>query len=316
MKLVTFEAPQKRARAGFLLRDQVVDMEAISEGLLPSLMADFLQEFDRFFPLALQYEAYLLNHDYSHNWELMRQKQQTYPLSDVILLAPLPRPSSLRDFYAFEQHVSTCRSHRGLQMIEEWYQIPVFYYSNHQAIIGPDRVLERPSATSELDFELEIACIISKQGRNISADKAEDYIAGYCIMNDWSARDLQRQEVKVGLGPAKGKDFATSLGPYLVTKDELEPYRIKDRYNLAMKARVNGKLISQGNFQDIHYSFGQMIERASQDTTLYPGDVIGSGTVGTGCILELGVHVQPWLESGDIVELEITGLGVLRNTIK
>lgn len=315
MKLVTFEALHKHSRAGFLLKDKVIDMEAISEGELPALMADFLQEYDHYFPIAKKHETDLLS-DEQHNWELMLQEQKAYYLADVILLAPLPKPSSLRDFYAFEQHVQTCRKNRGLDMIQEWYQIPVFYFSNHQAIIGPDRLLERPPLSRELDFELEIACIIGKQGRNIPADKADDYIAGYCIMNDWSARDLQREEVKVGLGPAKGKDFATSLGPYLVTKEELETYRVGDRYDLEMTAKINGKIVSRGNYQTIYHTFGQMIERASAHTTLYPGDVIGSGTVGTGCILELGTEVQPWLGSGDIVELEITGLGLLRNTIK
>lgn len=316
MKLITFEALNKRTRIGFLLENIVIDLEAISEGKLPSLMTDFLNEYEYCMPIARHYEHYLLHLKDPNKWELLFQAYKAYPLADVILLAPLPRPSSLRDFYAFEQHALTCRRQRGLEMVNQWYEFPVFYYSNHQAIIGPDRLIECPSLCHELDYELEIACIIGKQGRNIAADKTDDYIAGYCIMNDWSARDLQRQEVKVGLGPAKGKDFATSLGPYLVTKDELEPYRIGDRYNLIMTAKVNGNLISQGNFKDIYYSFGQMIKRASADTTLYPGDVIGSGTVGTGCILELGTAIQPWLQSGDVIELEITGLGILRNTIK
>ena len=160
---------------------------------------------------------------------------------------------------------------------------------------------------------MEIACVIGREGRNISREQAEEYIF-YCIMNDWSARDLQATEMKVGLGPAKGKDFATSLGAHLVTKEELDVYRNGDRYNLEMTAHVNGKLLSKGNFQDIYYTFAEMIERASEDVTLYPGDVIGSGTVGTGCILELGT--EEWLQDGDVVELSITGLGTLRNTIK
>lgn len=160
-----------------------------------------------------------------------------------------------------------------------------------------------------------MACVIGKQGRDIQAEEADAYIFGYCIMNDWSARDLQREEVKVGLGPAKGKDFATSLGPYLVTKDELERYRSGGRHELEMTARVNGVELSRGNMRDLYYTFGDMIARASADATLYPGDIIGSGTVGTGCLLELGPEAHRWLESGDVVELEVTGLGLLRNTI-
>ncbi|MBA4492761.1 fumarylacetoacetate hydrolase family protein [Paenactinomyces guangxiensis] len=236
-------------------------------------------------------------------------------LEEAQLLAPVPLPRSVRDFYAFEQHVKTSRKRRGLDMIPEWYQIPVFYFSNHRSVVGQDASVAKPSYSEKLDFELEIACVIGRKGKNISADHAIDYIAGFTIMNDWSARDVQRKEMAVGLGPAKGKDFATSLGPYLVTLDELEDRRDRDRWDLKMTARVNGKTISEGNAKDLYWSFAQMIERASQDAELVPGDVIGSGTVGTGCILELGPEVQRWLQPGDLVELEIERLGVLRNRI-
>lgn len=236
-------------------------------------------------------------------------------LADVKLLAPVPAPRSFRDFYAFEQHVKTARSKRGLEMVPEWYEIPVFYFSNHHAIIGPDDPVVIPSETKELDYELEICCIIGKRGKNISVADAAFYIAGFSILNDWSARDLQRKEMKVGLGPAKGKDFATSIGPYLVTPDELESSRRGDGFDLQMVARVNGREISRGNTRDLYWSFSQMIAQASKDVYLMPGDVIGSGTVGTGCILELGTAVHPWLKPGDIVELEIEKLGVLRNSI-
>lgn len=237
------------------------------------------------------------------------------PLEEVKLTAPLPRPSSLRDFYAFEQHVATAARNRGRQVAPEWYDIPVFYFSNHTAIYGPDADVPMPRSQA-LDYELELACVIGRSGRDILAEDAEEYIAGYLIMNDWSARDLQREEMTVGLGPAKGKDFATSLGPVLVTPDELEQFALPDgRYNLSMVARVNGAERSRGNFRDIYYTFGQMIARASQDATLYPGDVLGSGTVGTGCLLELTAGQGPWLQEGDVVELEISGLGVLRNRI-
>jgi len=237
------------------------------------------------------------------------------PLDEVRLVAPLPRPPSLRDFYAFEQHVATANRNRGRDVPLAWYELPVFYFGNHSAIYGPNTGVPMPR-TEALDYELEIACVIGRAGRDIAAEDAEEYIAGYTIMNDWSARDVQREEMSVGLGPAKGKDFATSLGPWLVTPDELELFALGDgRYNLPMVARVNDVERSRGNFRDIYYTFAQMIERASRDAALYPGDVLGSGTVGSGCLLELTAGQGPWLAEGDVVELEITGLGVLRNHI-
>ena len=241
--------------------------------------------------------------------------EMALPLNEVRLLAPLPRPTSLRDFYAFEQHVATAARNRGRHVAPAWYEIPVFYFSNHTAIYGPDADVPMPR-TQALDYELEIACVIGRAGRDIAEEDASAYIAGYTIMNDWSARDVQAEEMAVGLGPAKGKDFATSLGPWLVTPDELEDHELGDgRYNLAMVARVNGVERSRGNFRDIDYTFAQMIARASRDATLYPGDVLGSGTVGSGCLLELTAGQGPWLAEGDVVELEIAGLGTLRNRV-
>jgi fumarylacetoacetate (FAA) hydrolase len=241
--------------------------------------------------------------------------EMALPLDEVRLVAPLPHPPSLRDFYAFEQHVATTTRNRGRAVPPAWYEIPVFYFGNHTAIYGPNAGVPMPR-TEALDYELEIACVIGRAGRDIAEEDAEEYIAGYTIMNDWSARDLQREEMSVGLGPSKGKDFATSLGPWLVTPDELEEYELSDgRYNLAMVARVNGVERSRGNFRDIFYTFAEMIAHASRDANLYPGDVLGSGTVGTGCLLELTAGQGPWLAEGDLVELEVTGLGVLRNRI-
>jgi fumarylacetoacetate (FAA) hydrolase len=241
--------------------------------------------------------------------------EMALPLDEVRLLAPLPRPTSLRDFYAFEQHVATAARNRGRHVAPAWYEIPVFYFSNHTAIYGPGADVPMPR-TQALDYELEIACVIGRAGRDIAEEDAADYIAGYTILNDWSARDVQVEEMSVGLGPAKGKDFATSLGPWLVTPDELSDRELGDgRYNLAMVARVNGVERSRGNFRDIYYTFAQMIARASRDATLYPGDVLGSGTVGTGCLLELTAGQGPWLAEGDVVELEVTGLGALRNRV-
>lgn len=230
---------------------------------------------------------------------------------------PLFRINSLRDFYAFEQHVKTTNANRGRDVPEAWYKIPVFYFSNHTALYGPDDVIPYPRRSEALDYELEVACVIGKAGRDIAPEQAEDYIFGYMIFNDWSARDIQRQEMAVGLGPAKGKDFASSFGPYLVTPDELAD-RHTGRpgvYDLEMIARVNGKEMSRGNWKDLHWSFGEMIARASEGVMLQPGDVIGSGTVGTGCLLELTKAQGPWLQPGDVVELEVERLGILRNVV-
>ncbi len=239
------------------------------------------------------------------------------PIEGVELGVEGTIPASIRDFYAFEQHVKTANSNRGRDVPPAWYEIPVFYFTNPTAIFGPDDVIPYPKKSDALDYELEVACVIGKAGRDIPADEAEDYIFGYMIYNDWSARDLQRQEMSVGLGPAKGKDFAQSFGPHLVTPDELAD-RHTGRpgvYDLEMVARVNGEERSRGNWKDLHWSFGQMIERASDGVELQPGDVIGSGTVGTGCLLELTKAQGPYLRPGDTVELEIERLGVLRNTV-
>ena len=237
------------------------------------------------------------------------------PLSDVRLLAPLPRPPSLRDFYTFERHVAAGNALRGRPIPPVWYHQPVFYFSNHAAIYGHDADVPFPR-TEALDYELEIACVIGRAGRDIAEEDADAYIAGYLIMNDWSARDLQREEMSVGLGPAKGKDFATSLGPALVTADELEAFQLADgRYDLTMTARVNGVERSRGNVREMFYTFGQLVAHASRDANLYPGDVLASGTVGSGCLLELTGGDGPWLAPDDEVELEVTGLGVLRNRV-
>jgi fumarylacetoacetate (FAA) hydrolase len=240
-----------------------------------------------------------------------------FPIDQVFLHPPLPRPMSLRDFYAFEQHVATAHKARGKTVPDEWYQFPVFYFSNPNAVFGPGEFVPHPSYTAEMDYELEVACVIGKTGMNIPVDEAEAFIFGYTIFNDWSARDIQRRETKVGLGPAKAKDFASSLGPWIVTPEELREQATgrPGVYDLEMTARLNGQIVSRGNWQDLHYSFGEMIARASQDVYLLPGDVIGSGTVGSGCLLEITAGRGPWLAPGDVVELEIERLGVLRNRI-
>lgn len=230
---------------------------------------------------------------------------------------PVPDPRTFRDFYAFEEHVRTARAKRGQDMIPEWYEIPVFYYSNPCTFRGHDEPVRRPRYTQELDFELEVACVIGREVINARGEQAEQAIFGWTVLNDLSARDMQRREMKCMLGPAKGKDFASVLGPWVVTPDELADRRVRPGvYDLAMVARRNGRQISRGNFRTITHSFVQMIERASEEVPLYPGDVIGSGTVGTGCILELGPeNAGGWLQPGDVIELEIERLGVLRTPI-
>jgi fumarylacetoacetate (FAA) hydrolase len=239
------------------------------------------------------------------------------PLDRVHLLTPVPEPPSIRDFYAFEAHVATARRSRGLEMEPDWYELPVFYFTNAAAVLGPGDPVIAPSATEELDYELEVAVVIGRECIDVAAEDWLEVVAGFTVMDDWSARDLQRREMALNLGPAKGKDFGTSLGPVLVTPEEL-----LDEDGVpsgVMVARVNGEEWSRGELADLHHGWGTLIAHASRNARLRPGDVIGSGTVGTGCILELGlVHGRdryPYLVSGDEVELEVDGIGLLRNRI-
>ena len=226
------------------------------------------------------------------------REHAVYDLAEVDLRPPILHPPAVRDFMAFEEHVANARRQRGAEVPAEWYEVPVFYFSNPAAIYGPGDDVPYPQGSSELDYELECAAVIGGDGE----------IAGFTIMNDWSARDLQRQEMRVGLGPAKGKDFATSFGPVLVTPDEF------DGGEGEMVARVNGEERSRGNLRDMHHGWDALVERAAQNTVLRPGDIIGSGTVGSGCILEHGDG--RWLQRGDVVELEIDGIGILRNLVR
>src|SRR5579883_1045360 len=296
MKLVTFETMNRTTYAGVIRDERVLPLN------YPSLL-ELLQD-----PEGMAKAHRMLESD-----------EQGLSLHEITLLTPVPHPPTLRDFYAFEQHVATARAQRGLGMIPEWYEIPTFYFSNTSEIYGPDEPVPYPTGCKELDFELEVACVIGRAGKNIPVAEAADYIAGYMIMNDWSARDFQRLDMKLNLGPGKGKDFATSLGPWLVTPDELAARRsgegASERYDMTMLARIDGREVSRGNFKQIYYSFPQMIAHASRNTRLRPGDVLGSGTVGTGCLLELGTQVHPWLQPGETIELEIDGIGVLRNTL-
>ena len=245
-----------------------------------------------------------------------RASKDSFSLDEVTFHSPI-HPTTLRDGYAFEQHVVTANKNRGREVPEEWYQFPVFYFTNPNAVFGHEDTIPYPPYTQAMDYELEIAAVIGKGGINIKPEDAPAHIFGYTIFNDWSARDIQRKEMIVGLGPAKGKDFASSFGPVIVTHESIAD-KATDRpgvYDLSMMARINGEEFSRGNFKDMHWSFGEIIARASDSVTLYPGDVIGSGTVGTGCLLELTKFQGPWLKHGDVVELEIERIGILRNTI-
>jgi 2-keto-4-pentenoate hydratase/2-oxohepta-3-ene-1,7-dioic acid hydratase in catechol pathway len=229
-----------------------------------------------------------------------------YNSDSAQVMAPLPDPPSLRDFIAFEDHIAATSRKRGQPIPPEWYKAPVYYKGNPRTIIGPNEVLPWPLETKKLDYELELACIIGRSGRDIPEQEAQDYIAGYTIMNDFSARDIQFQEMACRLGPAKGKDFATAIGPCIVTPDEMPDLR-----EVMMTAKVNGEVWSVGRFGTIYWSFPQMIGHVSKGEPLYPGDIFGSGTVGGGCGLELDRYLQP----GDVVELEIQPIGVLSTRI-
>ncbi|BAV09846.1 fumarylacetoacetate hydrolase [Filimonas lacunae] len=257
-------------------------------------------------------------------------KEKALPLAKVKLLSPVPFPSSCRDGYAFRQHVAAARRNRNVPMIPEFDQYPIFYFTNHHTIQGPGDIRCMPDHFEKLDFELEVAIVINKHGRNIRAEEADEYIGGLMIMNDMSARRLQMEEMLLNLGPAKGKDFATVLGPQLVTLEELAAFETAPKeghvgksWDLPMQCFVNGVQVSDGNVNQMDWTFAEIIERCSYGVDLHPGDVIGSGTVGTGCFLELNGtgklnnpdYTEQWLQPGDVVEMTVEGLGKLSNTI-
>lgn len=240
-------------------------------------------------------------------------------LGEVRVLSPVPEPPAVRDFLAFERHLINARAARGVAVDPLWYELPVFYFSNPAATLGPEDDVPMAPGTAAFDYELEVAAIVGVPGSDLDPLEAEAHIAGYCILADWSARDIQAAEMRLGLGPAKGKDTATTLGPWLVTPDELADRRAGRAYDLEMSASVNGRSCSGGNLREIYWSFGELLAYASRGTTLRTGDVIGSGTVGTGCLLELGAlhgrDLYPWLAPGDVVELRVERLGQLRQRV-
>lgn len=320
MKLVTFTY-QNKTQLGIYRDGQIWAMKDLNSNL-PNSMREFLEGGQ-----PLMQSAHELDNDLKLNPGMVPSLSE----KDVKLEAPVPQPTSCRDGYAFRQHVAAARRNRGVPMIPEFDQYPIFYFTNHNAIQGPGEIWCMPDHFQKLDFELEAAIVIGKRGKNIRAEEADAYIAGYMIMNDMSARTLQMEEMLLNLGPAKGKDFSTIIGPWFVTPDELEPYRVAPKpghvgntFNLNMKCWVNGALVSEGSVADMDWTFAEIVERCAYGVEILPGDVIGSGTVGTGCFLELngtGLLYDPnyktqWLQEGDVVEMEITGLGHLSNTIR
>lgn len=317
MKLVSY-LQNGDVKLGAMVQEQLYCLQAVN-AQLPNEIIAFLKLGDQ---VILETEKQLIS--------MIETGSLIAPMKDYILLAPVPRPTSCRDGYAFRQHVAAARRNRGVEMIKEFDQYPIFYFTNHNAIQGPGAVYCMPDHFQQLDFELEIAIVIGKEGKNIKAKDADAYIAGFTVMNDLSARKLQMEEMLLNLGPAKGKDFSTVIGPWLVTPNELTTFlvpakqgHVGNNYNLSMKCWVNDKLVSVGNVKDMDWTFAEIIERCSYGVTIYPGDVIGSGTVGTGCFLELngtGKRNNPnyqaqWLQPNDEVKMQIDGLGTLENTI-
>jgi fumarylacetoacetate (FAA) hydrolase len=306
MKLVTFLQTGTEKIGAVLAGGQLLDFAAAD----PTLAVDMLTLIRRQDDLLPRARALVAQPPSSALGEL----------ASVRLLAPVPRPVSLRDAYAFRQHVATARRNRGLEMIPEFDLFPVTYFSNHLAITGPGEVQVQDHHLTRLDFELEVAVVLGRPLKNATVDEADEAIFGYMVMNDWSARMLQMEEMKLSLGPCKGKDFATSLGPWLVTKDELALERTPRGLILhaPMTCEVNGRRLSRGDADSMHWSFAQILQRTSYGVQMEPGEVIGSGTVGTGCLLELNgskVTENLWLKAGDEVAMEIKGLGRLVNTV-
>jgi fumarylacetoacetate (FAA) hydrolase len=320
MKLVSYLKEGHEQLAAYI-DGYLYDMDLLHPDL-PNTMGVFLNYWEDALPMALGGEIMV------REGNISSKKAVAY--ESVQLLAPVPFPTSCRDGYAFRQHVAAARKNRKAEMIAEFDQYPVFYFTNHHSIQGPGLVNCMPDHFEKLDFELEAAIVICRQGRNIRAAEADDYIGGLMIMNDFSARRLQGEEMLLNLGPAKGKDFSTATGPWLVTLDELQSYETSAKanhtgksWNLRMQCFVNGQQVSDGNLADMDWTFAELVERASYGADLFPGDIIGSGTVGTGCFLELNGtgrlndpdYAEQWLQQGDTVALEIDGLGKLENTI-
>src|SRR5450755_949244 len=320
MKLVSILESGKE-RAGLVSANQVYIFSAMNAGL-PETMQECIVAWDEIYP-----ELQKLSKEVNTSAEM---KKRGMPVEEAYMLAPVPKPNSIRDGYAFRQHVETARRNRGLEMTPVFDSFPVFYFGNHHSVQGPGPIHCMTDHFKKLDFELEAAAVICRKGKNIRAEEADQYIAGLMILNDFSARTLQIEEMLLNLGPAKGKDFVTTTGPWLVTLNELKKHETACKenhtgksWNLNMSAAVNGKLVSSGNLSDMEWTFAELIARASYGVELFPGDIIGSGTVGTGCFLELNGtgklkdpdYTEQWLQPGDTIELNIESLGTLYNQV-
>jgi 2-keto-4-pentenoate hydratase/2-oxohepta-3-ene-1,7-dioic acid hydratase in catechol pathway len=326
MKLVTFKNDKGELRTGWLRDGGVVDMQ-LADPRLPGDMLAFIDDHERWFNLirSRDLEAGVAPH---------------YAPEQVQLCAPLPNPRSFRDFIGFEMHMLNASRSFGHPLGQVWYEMPIFYFTNHHAVFGPDDDITRPARETRFDIELEMAVVIGKKGKDIKAQDADDHIFGYTIFNDWTARAIQKVEMGgPPLGPHKGKDFANAIGPCIVTKDEMEKHRCTpddavfpeglkkpalpdvfggrgDRFDLKMTAKINDTRVCEGNYNTVFWSFPWQIERAAENgVVLLPGDILGSGTIGWGSLIENNFSVHRPLEPGDVVELEIEGIGVLRNRV-
>jgi 2-keto-4-pentenoate hydratase/2-oxohepta-3-ene-1,7-dioic acid hydratase in catechol pathway len=316
MKLITFLNKNQESRIGWLVGESVVDMRLANEKL-PTDMLAFIDNHEVYFQII----------------KALGEVQPHHQLADIQLLAPLPNPRSIRDYIGFEMHMLNASRSFGHTVGEAWYQMPIFYFTNHHNVFGPNDQIKRPANETKLDIELELACVIGKKGSDIKKEDAKPYIFGYTIFNDWTARAIQKVEMTIPLGPHKGKDFANAFGPCIVTADEFEQYQVPfsdsyfeaplkvpavkdDRLNVKMTSRINGATVCEGNYKTVYYSFAQMLERASENgVNIMPGDILGSGTLGWGSLIENNFTVHRPLEPGDVVELEIEGIGILRNTV-
>ena len=294
MKLVTYTGKKQSSLSiGLVIQNKILDLNLSSKGKLPSNMLDFISGGDDFLSIA---------QDLQNN----SAKFELISLEEAVLKAPILNPPSLKDFFAFEEHAKNGAKRRNEELAKEWYELPAYYKGNHRQILGPNDEIPWPFYTRKLDFECEIACVVGKNGKSIPEEDASKYIFGYMIFNDVSARDIQKKEMILRMGPSKSKDFANIFGPYLVTKDEVNPQK-----DFSLEVKVNGEVWSKGHFKDQYWGFPLMISHVSQEEDIYPGDIFGSGTFYKGC----GLDLDRWIQPGDIVELEVPKLGILKNKV-
>ncbi|MBI1857977.1 MAG: fumarylacetoacetate hydrolase family protein [Candidatus Melainabacteria bacterium] len=294
MRFVTFTTDVRQdSSIGVVLDNRIMNLNKASDGAIPNDMLSFISGGEKMLELA-------------HTVVKNPKHDSLLSLDEVKLLTPLLNPPSLKDFFAFEDHAKAGAERRNEKLPSEWYEVPAYYTGNHREILGPEDEIPWPLYTKKLDFECEIACVVGKHGKNLSIEEASNYIFGYMIFNDVSARDVQKKEMALRMGPTKGKDFANVFGPYLVTKDEVDPKK-----DFALTVKVNNEIWSSGHFKDQYWGFPLMISHVSQEENIYPGDILGSGTFYKGC----GLDLNKWIQPGDLIELEVPKLGVLRNRV-